>query len=141
MPYVRRPATTVSCAHCGTPFESRNLRRKYCSNSCNVLASRTRTGNRGEPRATRADLERTLATVVDLLSASRPAPEPATRRSPQEIYSRTGSEVVASKPGLAEAKEKVKDVAALIAAQAKAGELAPQIAAGIRAQKRAKKRG
>ncbi len=75
MPYVPRPATTIKCAHCKTPFESRHASRKYCSNSCNVLASYERTGYRGEPRASRADLERTLAKMMELMKVK---PELAT---------------------------------------------------------------
>jgi endogenous inhibitor of DNA gyrase (YacG/DUF329 family) len=67
MPYVPRPTTTVSCAHCGTHFASRNLRRKYCSNSCNVLASYARTGRRAESQATKADLEKALVEMRDLV--------------------------------------------------------------------------
>jgi hypothetical protein len=66
MPYVPRPTTVVNCAHCGTHFTSRNLRRKYCSNSCNVLASYERTGRRAE-RASRTDLEKTVAEMRELL--------------------------------------------------------------------------
>jgi hypothetical protein len=85
MPYVPRPATTIKCAHCKTAFESRHASRKYCSNSCNVLASYARTGYRGEPRASRADLERALAKMMELMKVSPPtlptskptAPKPA----------------------------------------------------------------
>lgn len=86
MPYVPRPATTIKCAHCKTPFESHHASRKYCSNSCNVLASYERTGYRGEPRASRADLERTLAKMMELmkvkseLATDKPAaPKPAAK--------------------------------------------------------------
>lgn len=67
MPYIPRPATTRNCAHCGQPFESRHLRRKYCSNSCNVLASYKRTGRRGDARPTKGDLENTLKAVMEML--------------------------------------------------------------------------
>ncbi len=70
MPYVPRAATTASCAHCGTPFESRNLRRKYCSSSCNVLASYARTGQRAN-RPTKADLEKTVAEMKELVNQLR----------------------------------------------------------------------
>jgi hypothetical protein len=42
MPYVPRAAVAASCAHCGVSFDARHLRRKYCCNSCNVLAARAR---------------------------------------------------------------------------------------------------
>ena len=70
MPYIPRIATTASCAHCGAPFESRNLRRKYCSNSCNVLASYTRTGQRAK-RPTKADLEQTVTEMRELVNQLR----------------------------------------------------------------------
>ncbi len=68
MPYVPRPTDTIKCAHCKKLFERRHASRKYCSNSCNVLASYERTGYRGEPRATRADLERTVAQLMALVN-------------------------------------------------------------------------
>jgi hypothetical protein len=70
MPYIPRAITVVNCAHCGAPFESRNLRRKYCSNSCNVLASYARTGQRAN-RPTKADLERTVAEMKELVDQLR----------------------------------------------------------------------
>jgi len=70
MAYIPRAATTASCAHCGTTFESRNLRRKYCSSSCNVLASYARTGQRAK-RPTKADLEQTVAEMRELLNQLR----------------------------------------------------------------------
>jgi hypothetical protein len=70
MPYIPRAITVVNCAHCGAPFESRNLRRKYCSNSCNVLASYARTGQRAN-RPTKADLERTVAEMKELVNQLR----------------------------------------------------------------------
>jgi hypothetical protein len=86
MPYVPRPAATIKCAHCKKPFLSNHASRKYCSNSCNVLASYERTGYRGEPRASRADLERTIAKLMELvnvkpqLAAGKPnAPKPAAK--------------------------------------------------------------
>lgn len=92
MPYVPRPATTASCAHCGQAYEQRNLRRKYCSNSCNVLASYARTGSR-EPRISKADLERSLATLIELMTAKERAAAPAPK-----------------KPGLAEARARTKQI-------------------------------
>lgn len=70
MPYIPRAATPASCAHCGAPFESRNLRRKYCSSSCNVLASYARTGQRAK-RPTKADLEQTVAEMRELVNQLR----------------------------------------------------------------------
>lgn len=92
MPYVPRPPDTIKCAHCKKPFERRHASRKYCSNSCNVLASYERTGYRGEPRATRADLERTVAQLMALVNvkptlvatgkpaAPKPAPKGQTKK-------------------------------------------------------------
>ncbi len=92
MPYVPRPPDTIKCAHCKKPFERRHASRKYCSNSCNVLASYERTGYRGEPRATRADLERTVAQLMALVNvkpalvatgkptAPKPAPKALTKK-------------------------------------------------------------
>lgn len=87
MPYVPRPPDTIKCAHCKKPFERRHASRKYCSNSCNVLASYERTGYRGEPRASRADLERTLAKMMELMKVSpptlatgKPAPKAQTKK-------------------------------------------------------------
>lgn len=96
MPYTPRPATTVSCAHCSQPFESRNLRRKYCSNSCNVLASYARNGTR-EARPSKADLERSLITLIELMTGKERAAAP----TPEQ-------------PGLAEAKERVQKAAAAL---------------------------
>ncbi len=83
MPYVPRPPDTIKCAHCKKPFERRHASRKYCSNSCNVLASYERTGYRGEPRASRADLERALAKMMELMKVSPPTlpttPKPAAK--------------------------------------------------------------
>ncbi len=42
----------INCRHCGLQFSSNNLNRKYCCNSCNVLASYARNGRPGE-RATK----------------------------------------------------------------------------------------
>jgi len=70
MPYIPRAITVVNCAHCGAPFESRNLRRKYCSNSCNVLASYARTGQRAN-RPTKADLEKTVMEMKELVGQLR----------------------------------------------------------------------
>jgi hypothetical protein len=67
MPYTPRPVTVHACAHCGQPYESRHLRRKYCSNSCNVLASYARTGRQREPRLSRSDLEHVVSTVMALV--------------------------------------------------------------------------
>ena len=48
MPYVPRAPRALICAHCGVAFTAVHLRRKYCCNSCNVLAAhaRGRTGAR-----------------------------------------------------------------------------------------------
>lgn len=44
MPYIPRPELVVSCAHCHRDFTCNSLRRRYCCNSCNVLASYARNG-------------------------------------------------------------------------------------------------
>ncbi|UOR00215.1 hypothetical protein MUN81_22505 (plasmid) [Hymenobacter sp. 5317J-9] len=49
MPYVPRAAVPAACAHCGVSFAARHLRRKYCCNSCNVLAARARKKARPVP--------------------------------------------------------------------------------------------
>lgn len=87
MPYVPRAATTIKCAHCKKPFESRHASRKYCSNSCNVLASYERTGYRGEPRATRADLEKTVAKLMALVNVK-----------PELVASKQATKIVAEVP-------------------------------------------
>jgi uncharacterized coiled-coil protein SlyX len=46
------------------------LRRKYCSNSCNVLASYARTGQRTK-HPTKADLEQTVAEMRELVDQLR----------------------------------------------------------------------
>ncbi len=51
------------------------MRRKYCSNSCNVLASYARTGNR-EARPSKADLERSLVTLIELMTGKERAAAP-----------------------------------------------------------------
>jgi hypothetical protein len=67
MPYVPRPSTEVACAHCGTPFLQQHRRRKYCCNSCNVLASYQRTGRRGVASPTKAELAQVLTQVLALV--------------------------------------------------------------------------
>jgi hypothetical protein len=81
MPYVPNPPTTGVCAFCNKTFEKRHASRKYCSNSCNVQASYARTGYRGELRATRADLEKMVAEMKQLLGqiTPNPAAEAATK--------------------------------------------------------------
>jgi hypothetical protein len=67
MPYVPRPSTEVACAHCGTPFLQQHRRRKYCCNSCNVLASYQRTGRRGPASPSKAELAQVLTQVLALV--------------------------------------------------------------------------
>ncbi len=105
MPYVPRPPDTIKCAHCKKPFERRHASRKYCSNSCNVLASYERTGYRGEPRATRADLERTVAQLMALanvkpsLVASKPTtPKPAPKALTKKPAAKAAVKPAAPKP-------------------------------------------
>ncbi len=92
MPYVPRKPTTALCAHCNASFEKNHAGRKYCSNSCNVLAHYARNGRPGEPRATRADLEQTIAKMMELMNikpelsitvkpaAPKPAPKALTEK-------------------------------------------------------------
>ncbi len=102
MPYVPRPPDTIKCAHCKKPFERRHASRKYCSNSCNVLASYERTGYRGEPRASRADLERALAKMMELMKVSPPtlptAPKPAAKALPKKPAAKAAVKPAAPKP-------------------------------------------
>ena len=51
MPYVPRAAVLAVCPHCGVAFSSRHLRRKYCCNSCNVLAAQARQKAASRPAA------------------------------------------------------------------------------------------
>ena len=74
VPYVPRPTTEQACAHCGQPFAARHLRRKYCCNSCNVLASYARTGRRAAA-PTKADLERVVAAMAAMVTAPLPLEE------------------------------------------------------------------
>lgn len=67
MPYVPRPSTELACAHCGTFFLQQHRRRKYCCNSCNVLASYQRTGRRGSAQPTKAELALVLTQVLALV--------------------------------------------------------------------------
>lgn len=78
MPYVPRPATTVKCAHCQKPFQSKHASRKYCSNPCNVQASYARNGRPGGPRTTRAELEEMLAQLKAVMG-TKSAPVPAAK--------------------------------------------------------------
>jgi hypothetical protein len=74
MPYVPRPITEVACAYCGTPFLQQHRRRKYCCNSCNVLASYQRTGRRGAASPTKAELAQVLTQVIALVQAPPSGP-------------------------------------------------------------------
>lgn len=59
----RRPglqvARAVTCEHCGQEFETRNARRKYCSDRCRMtaFASRKRAAERAERRPQRNTAE------------------------------------------------------------------------------------
>jgi endogenous inhibitor of DNA gyrase (YacG/DUF329 family) len=46
------PARDVTCEHCGSPFETRNERRRYCSDRCRMaaFARRKRAAQRAELR-------------------------------------------------------------------------------------------
>jgi hypothetical protein len=116
MPYVPRPATTASCAHCGTSYESRHLRRKYCSNSCNVLASHERNGRPTSTRPTKADLEQMLATMMKLVN---PKPKPAAKAA----ATKPAAKALTKKPAAKAAVKPTVEVA-LTAAKAAAIEKA-----------------
>jgi hypothetical protein len=77
----------MNCDHCGLEFTATNLNRKYCCNSCNVLASYARNGRPAE-RAARLAAE--LAEAKKQLAA-------ATKR--------------AQATGLAEAKKELANTA------------------------------
>ena len=127
MPYVPRPPDTIKCAHCKKPFERRHASRKYCSNSCNVLASYERTGYRGEPRASRADLERALSKMMELMKVSpptlatgKPAPKalakkPAAKAAVKPAAPKPAPKALAKKPA---AKAAVKPAPSKPAAKA-----------------------
>ncbi len=78
----------MSCSHCGLEFSSNNLNRKYCCNSCNVLASYARNGRPGERAAKLAEAKK----KVSIAAAAKRA------------------------TGLAEAREKAKVIATAIKA-------------------------
>jgi hypothetical protein len=91
MPYVPRPSTEVACAHCGTPFLQQHRRRKYCCNSCNVLASYQRTGRRGSASPTKAELAQVLTQVLALVQEPllvAPVLAPAEDSSPAAVAER-----------------------------------------------------
>ena len=111
MPYVPRPATTASCAHCGASYESRHLRRKYCSNSCNVLASYERNGRDASTRPTKADLEQMLATMIKLV-ASKPKPAAKAAASQKVVKKQETAKPTAREELLHEANLKAAKAAA-----------------------------
>ncbi len=106
MPYTPRPATTALCAHCSEPFQKKHASKKYCSNTCNVKASYARNGRPGEPRATRADLERTLAKVMEMLKLT---PELAT--STQPAAPKSASKALPAKPAAKAAVKQAPETA------------------------------
>ncbi len=132
MPYVPRPPDTIKCAHCKKPFERRHASRKYCSNSCNVLASYERTGYRGGPRVSRADLESALAKMMELMKVKpelptgkptaskpaakaaakaqtkKPAAKAAVKQAPKSTKPATPAAKAAAKPAVPAAKKAVK---------------------------------
>jgi hypothetical protein len=61
----------MTCAHCGREFSATNLNRKYCCNSCNVLASYARNGRPGERAAELAEAKKQLAAEAKKLEAAR----------------------------------------------------------------------
>jgi hypothetical protein len=61
----------MTCAHCGREFSATNLNRKYCCNSCNVLASYARNGRPGERAAELAEAKKQLAAEAKKLAATR----------------------------------------------------------------------
>ncbi len=54
----------MSCAHCGREFSATNLNRRYCCNSCNVLASYARNGRPGEQAAKLVEAKKQLAAAA-----------------------------------------------------------------------------
>jgi hypothetical protein len=144
MPYVPRPPDTIKCAHCKKPFERRHASRKYCSNSCNVLASYERTGYRGEPRASRADLERALAKMMELMKVSPPTlpttPKPAAKALTKKPAAKAAVKPAAPKPAAkAVAKAPTKKPAAKAAVKPAPKKVAQPAAKAITAPKPAKK--
>ena len=144
MPYVPRPPDTIKCAHCKKPFERRHASRKYCSNSCNVLASYERTGYRGEPRASRADLERALAKMMELMKVSPPtlptAPKPAAKALPKKPAAKAAVKPAALKPAAkAVATAPTKKPAAKAAVKPAPKKVAKPAAKAVTAPKPAKK--
>ncbi len=144
MPYVPRPPDTIKCAHCKKPFERRHASRKYCSNSCNVLASYERTGYRGEPRASRADLERALAKMMELMKVSPPTlpttPKPAAKAQTKKPAAKAAVKPAAPKPAAkAVAKAPTKKPAAKAAVKPAPKKVAQPAAKAITAPKPAKK--
>lgn len=75
MPYIPRAPRLISCAHCNVEFYASHLKRRYCSNSCNVLASYARNG--------RTKLERAQKEIKLLVARSKMASisAEATRKS------------------------------------------------------------
>jgi hypothetical protein len=144
MPYVPRPPDTIKCAHCKKPFERRHASRKYCSNSCNVLASYERTGYRGEPRASRADLERALAKMMELMKVSPPTlpttPKPAAKAQTKKPAAKAAVKPAAPKPAAkAVAKAPTKKPAAKAAVKPAPKKVAQPAAKAVTTPKPAKK--
>ncbi len=144
MPYVPRPPDTIKCAHCKKPFERRHASRKYCSNSCNVLASYERTGYRGEPRASRADLERALAKMMELMKVSPPTlpttSKPAAKALTKKPAAKAAVKPAAPKPAAkAVAKAPTKKPAAKAAVKPAPKKVARPAAKAVTAPKPAKK--
>jgi predicted nucleic acid-binding Zn ribbon protein/uncharacterized protein YlaI len=104
MPYIPRPVTTEHCANCGQPFESRNLRRKYCCNSCNVLASYERNGRQSELQPTKADLQAVVVAMTRLLESTAPKTQTVTKA--KKLANKPES-----KTELEEAKERFAELA------------------------------
>ncbi len=70
----------IGCAHCGLLFNCNNLRRKYCCNSCNVLASYARNGRPAERDARLAEAKKQLVAVTKKRAAAREKNSRATGR-------------------------------------------------------------
>jgi hypothetical protein len=61
----------MNCAHCGREFSATNLNRRYCCNSCNVLASYARNGRPGERAAELAEAKEQFDAALKEQAAAR----------------------------------------------------------------------
>lgn len=61
----------MSCAHCGREFSATNLNRKYCCNSCNVLASYARNGRPGERPTGLTEAKKQAVVIAEKIAAAK----------------------------------------------------------------------